>query len=328
VELIRTADTHHRAPRAHRTTHTIDIAAGAQEIYDWIADVTLWPVIFAPTIDVHHLERTHDRERFQIWATVNDEVSSWTSKRTLDNSRFRIDFQQEQSSPPIHSMEGQWRFIPTEDSTTRVELDHHFEVSTAEDADWITRALDINSAAELAALRRVSELGYTAEQLSLTFEDTLSCSGAAEHAYRFIYEAGRWAQRLPHVSEVTLTESTDRTQDLRMTTVTADGSTHVTHSTRLCNPPTRISYKQHLVPELLVGHSGVWTFAPAHIGSGCVMTATHTILIDPTKIHDVLGPDAVLEDARDYVRKALGSNSRATMAHAARHASAESSEQS
>ena len=107
-------------------------------------------------------------------------------------------------------------------------------------------------------------------------------------------------------------------QTLTMLTETADGSTHSTSSTRLCLPGNRIVYKQQVLPKLLTGHSGAWTCADS--GAGSTITARHVVAVNPATVQEVLGPDATLADAREFLRSALGSNSRTTMSFAAAHA--------
>jgi aromatase len=51
-----------------------------------------------------------------------------------------------------------------------------------------------------------------------------------------------------------------------------------------------------------------------------VATARHTVVINPDAVSKVLGPDRTLADAREFVRNALGTNSRTTMAHASAYA--------
>lgn len=92
-----------------RTTHTRVVEAPADEVYGLVADVGRWPVIFEPSVLVRHLHRGDDEERFRLWATVNGQVTDWTSRRTLDAAGRRITFEQERSRAPIASMGGSGR---------------------------------------------------------------------------------------------------------------------------------------------------------------------------------------------------------------------------
>jgi hypothetical protein len=152
----------------------------------------------------------------------------------------------------------------------------------------------------------------------VTFEDEIPLDGSAEDAYVFIDRSDLWPQRLPHVARVRLLDPQPGVQDMEMETTTADGGTHTTRSIRLCFPSDRIVYKQLVTPELLLGHSGSWHLRKGEDGD--VATARHTVVINPDAVAKVLGPDRTLADAREFVRGALGANSRTTMAHASAYA--------
>jgi aromatase len=304
--------------------HTHRAAVDPQVLYDLVADVTRWPVLFGPTLHVDVLERSATGERFRLWALVGGEAKSWTSRRTFDPDERRITFEQEQTQAPIASMGGAWRFRSRVDGTTDVELEHMFTAVGADDdpgaADRLGEAVDRNSQEELANLARLAELG-PADELVFGFEDVMPLPVPAAEAYDFVNRADLWPDRLPHVGRVELTESQPGVQDMEMDTVTSEGSRHTTRSIRLCFPSERIVYKQLVPPALLLGHSGSWAFAPAAHpdGSGApgaVVTARHTVAIDPGKVEPVLGPGRTLDDARTYLRDALGANSRATLSHA------------
>lgn len=308
----------------YTTEHTAVVDAPPRALYGLVADVTRWPAVFGPCVHVHHIERSEHEERFEIWAQVGHDVSSWTSRRELDPEGLRVAFVQEQSRAPIATMSGEWLFRELPGNRTELVLLHTF---TAVDDDpaavrWITEALDRNSTAELAALARVAGSGYAVEQLVFSFTDTLPLPGLAADAYSFVHRADRWAEELPHVAEVVLKEFPGGVQDLRMETVTGDGSTHSTHSTRVCREPNWIAYKQRVTPKLLLGHSGLWTFIEGDGAEGAVATATHTVSLDPSAIAEVLGEGSTVDDARTYIREALGRNSLATLSFAAAHAAA------
>ena len=96
-----------------RTTHTIDADAPADTVYGLLAASRNWPAVFEPTVFVDPLDEgvAGDGvtfERFRLWATVNGQVVSWSSRRELDRSTRLITFHQEHSTPPIASMSGSW----------------------------------------------------------------------------------------------------------------------------------------------------------------------------------------------------------------------------
>jgi hypothetical protein len=296
------------------------VAAPEEVVYDIIADVHRWPVIFGPSLYAQHLERGEHTERFQLWALVNDEVKSWVSRRELDRDGRCIRFEQEHSQPPIAAMGGEWRFRPLPGRRTEVVLVHHFAaVGDEPDAvGWISRALDRNSVEELNALARIAELDLVGgvDDVVLTFDDTVPVDVPAADAYAFVDRADLWADRLPHVSRVALRTPQAGVQDMEMDTVTPDGATHTTRSVRLCFPDERIVYKQLVPPALLFGHSGTWTFTDTADAGQALVTARHTVAINPAAVAEVLGEDATLAAARTYVRDALTANSRTTMTHA------------
>lgn len=304
------------APAPREVEHEIGIAAPAAVVYRLIAEVENWPRLFPPTIHVAHLERDDRTERILICATANGAVKRWTSRRVLDPDRLRIDFRQEVSTPPVAAMGGAWLVEPTGENSCRVRLLHDYR---AVDDDpiglaWIDEAVDRNSRAELAALRTNVELAGAAEDLTFSFVDTVAINGSAEDAYAFVNDAHLWQRRLPHVARVELTEDTPGLQTLEMDTRAGDGSTHTTKSHRVTFPHHRIAYKQVTLPALMALHTGTWTFEER---DGVVEASSqHTVVLNTANITRVLGQDAGVAQARDYVRTALSTNSRATLAHA------------
>ncbi|MGW0499659.1 aromatase/cyclase [Streptomyces sp. NPDC003007] len=296
--------------------HEIAVDAPAAAVYRLIAEVENWPRIFPPTIYVDHVERGADEERIRIWATANGEAKNWTSHRTLDPRALRITFRQEVSSPPVAAMGGTWIVEPLSDTASRVRLLHDYRAvdDDPESLKWIDEAVDRNSRSELASLKQNVELAHASEELTFSFEDTVQIQGQAKDVYDFINEAGLWAERLPHVASVRLEEDTPGLQSLEMDTRAKDGSTHTTKSYRVTFPHHRIAYKQVTLPALMTLHTGYWTFAENE--GGVAASSQHTVVLNTGNIARVLGPDASVADAREYVRNALSTNSRATLGHA------------
>ena len=310
-----------KQPGNHTMEHARVVSAPPEVLYELVADVTRWPVIFGPSLHVRHLQRGPAHERFQLWALVGGQVKNWTSRRTLDASGLCITFEQERSQAPIVSMGGTWSFRALPGGRTQVVLGHHFSADGQRVIDWIADAVDRNSEDELAALGRIAELGAPVQEIIDTFDDTVRLSGSAADAYSFINRSHEWPDRLPHVRRVLLREEQPGVQHMEMDTVTADGNAHTTKSVRICFPSEQIVYKQLVPPAMLLGHSGAWHFAdvPGDPGSA-VATARHTVAINPAAAREVLGADSALADARRYLREALGGNGRATLAHAGSYA--------
>jgi aromatase len=306
--------------QVREVAHDITVSAPADAVYRLIADVRNWPRIFPPTIYVDRLEHTSDEERIHIWATANGEAKDWISRRTLDAGRRRIDFRQEVSSPPVAAMSGTWLIEPVSDTASLVRLLHDYRAVDDDPASlgWIDRAVDQNSRSELAALKRNVELAHATEEVTFSFVDTEQIRGSIVDAYDFVNDAQLWEQRLPHVARVRLDEPMPGLQTLEMDTRATDGSTHTTKSFRVCMRPYRIAYKQVTLPALLTLHTGVWTF---EAGTGGVTASSqHTVTLNTTNISRVLGPDAGVAEARAYVRRALSTNSRATLGFAREYA--------
>jgi aromatase len=295
-------------------THRASVRAAPGEVYQLVADVTRWPVIFGPTVHVQLLEHTPSAERFTIWALVNGSVARWTSARELDPAALRVTFRQEHTMPPVASMNGTWEFLGHPGTVTQVALSHEFStVDGSHDSErQLRQALDRNSDSELAALRRVAEAGFPVSQLIFGFEEAMRIAGPVAAAYEFIDRADEWHRRLPHVRGVSLTESSPGIQHLSMETATADGAVHTTCSVRVCAPGQWIAYKQTATPVPLLGHSGIWSFRD--LGeAGCQVTARHLVLLDPER----LAPGGqALADVTGRVRSALSGNSLATLTHA------------
>jgi aromatase len=310
------------SPAAVReTTHQITVAAPAAAVYRLIAEVENWPRIFPPTIYVDQVERGAGEERIHIWATANGAAKDWISRRTLDAAGLRIDFRQEVCAPPVAAMSGTWLIEALSDTESVVRLRHDYRAVGDEPGSlrWIDAAVERNSTAELAALKRNVEAAHAAAAVTFSFVDSVRIRGAAGDAYDFINDAQLWEQRLPHVDRVRLTEPTPGLQTLEMDTRAADGSVHTTKSYRVCFRPHRIVYKQVTLPALLTLHTGVWTFTGEDDG-GASASSQHTVALDVSKITAVLGSGAGVPEAEAYVRNALGTNSRATLGHAAAYA--------
>lgn len=307
-------------PASKETEHTISVRAGAKDLYRLIADVENWPLLFPPTIHVRIEERREDSERMRIWATANGEVKTWTSRRVLDPDGGRITFRQERSQPPVGQMGGTWVIEPSSGSTCLVRLLHDYRAvdDDPEKLRWIDEAVDRNSQTELAALRDNAELATGSAELLATFTDEVRVAGAGKDVFDFINEAGRWPERLPHVSRVDLREDTPGLQVLAMDTRAGDGSEHTTESVRVAFPDDTIVYKQLRMPPLMSLHTGIWRIVPD--GDEVVASSTHTVAVNEANVPGVLGEGATVADARAFLRKALGGNSLATLEHAKRYA--------
>lgn len=296
--------------------HEITISAPAEAVYRLITDVENWPRLFPPTIYADYAEKGEREERIRIWATANNTVKNWISRRVLDPEKLRIDFRQEASTPPIAAMGGAWLIEPASPGESRVRLLHDYQADAPENLAWLDEVVERNSRTELAALKASIELDLA--DLTFSFEDTVEVDGAAKDVFDFINEAHRWPERLPHVATVQLDEEIPGLQTLEMDTRSHDGSVHTTKSYRVTFPHAKIAYKQVTLPALLTLHTGYWTVRDRD--GGVAVSSQHTFAINTAKIAEVLGAGATVADAKEYVRKALSTNSMATMGHAKKYA--------
>jgi aromatase len=307
----------------HEVEHAITVQASALDVYRMLAEVENWPRLFPPSVYVDYLERNGKEERIRVWATANGEPKNWTSHRVLDPESLTIKFRQEVSAPPVAEMSGTWVVEPVGAKETRLRLLHEYRAIDDDPAGlaWIEQAVDTNSRAELPALKATVEQATRSAELTMSFSDTVWIEGSAKDAYDFINEAQLWPERLPHVAQVRLTEDTAGFQVLRMDTRAKDGSQHTTESVRVCFPYRKIAYKQTTLPALMTLHTGYWLFedGPDHMDMLRV-TSQHTVVINQANIPGILGPDAGVPEAREYVRAALSANSSATLRHAKVHA--------
>ncbi|MEU7467753.1 aromatase/cyclase [Streptomyces sp. NPDC044984] len=304
-----------------QTEHEIHTSAAPDTVFAVLSDARAWPTVFPPSVHVEQVERTRSTERIRIWATANGSLRTWTSRRELDERARRISFRQEVSARPVAAMGGDWIVEEAADGGTRVRLTHDFRAvnDDPETIDWIHRAVDRNSKAELASLRTALE--RPDGTAPTTFEDTVTVHGRAEDVYDFLHRSDLWGERLSHVARIAVKEEEPGLQHMEMDTLTADGSVHTTSSVRVCFPERHvIVYKQLRTPPLLSLHLGRWSVRPADDGDGIAVTSAHTVSVARSAIPGVLGAGASEADTVDFVRRALGRNSLLTLEAARRYA--------
>lgn len=305
------------------TEHEVTIEAPAEVVYGIVADAVRWPLCFPPNIHVERTELGPDEEHLRIWAMANDEIKTWTSRRRLGPGALRVEFAQETPTPPVAFMAGTWEVRSGPGDGCSLTLTHSFDALDGDPGGraWIAAATERNSRSELAGIKDLAERPGGWDRLTFSFEDATDVFGSAERVYDFLRDAGQWPTRLPHVAGLDMREDSPDLQLMSMTTRAADGSTHVTRSARVCFPERRIVYKQLVTPALLTSHTGEWLVEPS--GDGAVrVTARHTVTLNEPAIATVLGPSATVASAGEFVRTAIGTNSRATLDHAKHFAQA------
>ncbi|MDJ0362463.1 aromatase/cyclase [Rhodococcus sp. H29-C3] len=301
----------------HRNVeHSIEVDAEAEAVYELIEDVNKWPQIFPPTIHAQRLSRSGNIEFIEIWATAVGEVRHWTSQRQIDSAGLRISFRQMPRHDSGVNMGGSWVIKPLSTGRSLVTLLHDYSTADSSNLAWLDQSVDENSKSELSSLKKNVEQNIARSDCLFSFEDSVDVTGDASSLFDFIYDAGSWPERLPHVAAVKLDEPSEGVQSLEMETRSHDGSVHTTKSYRV-QVNGRIAYKQYTLPALLELHTGVWSFTEK---DGFVEAKSqHTVILNKDAIQSTLGKSANIYSAKDYVRKALGTNSLATLNLAKQH---------
>lgn len=279
------------------------VDAPAQTVFDLIADPDHLSYLSSSIVYAERKAEGPSRDHVTFWSvTADEQVWPAVRRRTLDRDALRVDFE-DVSGSRLEGVRGAWILRAVSEGKTEVELSQD------------TTALTDPAAREQAEeLRRqlLGTVGYAAENraelgdLVVDFCDPLFVSGKAEDAYRILYEADRWPERLAHVSRIDMTEDVPNIQFFDMDTTTSDGAPHTTRSVRICFPHSRIVYKQIGLPALLDAHVGHWRFTETR--EGVVVESRHVAVIKPSAL-PVLGEGTTVEDARRYLRRVLSTNS-------------------
>jgi aromatase len=296
-----------------KTEHSAIVPAPAMTVYELLADVRLWPTIFPPTIHAEQFDLGGNEQRIKLWATANEAVKSWTSLRRLDPGGMSIDFAQETPQAPLSAMRGRWTVTPRSAASCAVELSHEFSAIDDDPAglSWIEQVVEANSVKEISSLSAAAARVTGDADLVFEFSDSVEVGGPARGAYEFIEQGEAWRDRLPHVAQVNCALVAPGVQLLEMDTLAADGSKHRTASFRVCFPHDAIVYKQTTTPPVQAVHVGRWSFAEKDGKS--VVTSSHTVVLNPAELGRLPESARSVAAARDYVTRALSTNSRATL---------------
>ncbi len=296
--------------RVHRTACEMTAPAPSGVLYGLIADATVWPLFFPPSVHVEQLDFDGTRERLRMWAVAGDRISSWVSHRRLDVGQRQVEFRQERPSAPVETMTGLWTVEPLGDGS-RVTLEHAFTVigDAPADAAWTERVTRANSRAQLQRLAWLAERWTRLDDLVMSFEDTVRVNVPAELVFDFLYRAGDWPDDLAGTRPLTVQEDTPGIQVLALDGRSATGGEAV----RISFPAAgRLVHKHTRTSGPLAAYTGEWTIEPQP-GAGLDVTVRHDVL---------LNDDAALD--QDAARRAcdeVGRAGRRLLEHAVRHAS-------
>jgi len=281
------------------STHEIEVRASSRTLGTWLRDVRYWPVLFPPTISGETLRSDPSGDRIRLWAMANGTPACWESERV-----HRVDgvsFRQAVPAPQLRSMAGRWEILDHR-STATVRLHHTWELADGIDAELVRAAVEANSTAELEALAGAAERVVA----MVEFSDSMKMSGDPADALRLLWDGAAWPELLEHVEEAQVHPIGPQAHLLTMVTGSVDGTRHRTESVRVLDGSV-IRYKQLSHPDLLAGHAGTWTAAPA--AQGCVVTSNHVVAVTARGVRMVGGADRV----EAALRAQIGANSRKTL---------------
>jgi aromatase len=235
------------SPQTVRTTrHTVSVAAPASVVYGILADALGWPVFLPSCI---HVERTEadgtGGELLWLWEFVDGRVRSSRVRRVLRPRIRSIDFEEfagDETSWPGAVAAGTWSVEPRDSTSSSVTLRYE-ELSPGRTATPDVLEADVRL--------RLGEVGQMAEQwdrldeLLLSFEDRARVDGPPELVYDVLYRVEDWADLLPRVDSVRVSEERPGIQIAVLdTSATHTGLTVTSEAVRLCFPAAeRIVYK-------------------------------------------------------------------------------------
>lgn len=250
------------------------VAAPRGTVLRIAADLEGWAQHHPPTV---HVEPGPGDEVLG-WSLVNDHaVRCWRARRRVDQDAGRLEW-----DPPGFEL----------------------TVTPGQGRSCFVRLRGSDPGDVLDSLKAAAERD---QELTISFEDPLFVAGRVEDVYEYLRDAARWPERIPHVTRLELAEPGEGVQFFDMDTVTPDGAAHTTRSVRICLPYRKIVYKQTRRAPLLSAHTGSWTLHARP--EGVTAVARHTATIDPA----MLSPGVSVQDARSYLRRALGANSMKTL---------------
>lgn len=299
--------------KTHRTSHEKKVEAPPIDVFYLLANVSRWPTIFQPTVCAERVAGDDAEETIEIWASANGSLRNWQSRRSIDPLAMSIRFSQLNPSRPLDHMGGEW-LIEAEGNGSHVTLLHDFRLNSSDpsDTDYVARAVETNSRAELEGL----SLAAAAEEQGLfgSVTESVELDAPADEVFKFLNEAGSWSDRLPHVAWSKLSQLGGAGQYLEMATLAGEGKEHITGSYRVSFPEHRqMFYKQDILPGGLTSHTGSWHIRDTG-KSTSQATSKHDFCISPN-ILDSIG----LESAMRQVRTNFAKNSHTTLRAAAAH---------
>jgi aromatase len=303
------------ARRGDLARHTVEVAAPAGVVYGLLADAPRWPVLLPHCLHAERMDFDGQREELRLWEHRRGRVRCLIARRVLQPGRRRIDFRLHPAPPAGHApVAGSWSVRPAGEERCLLTLQQERPPGQA------PGVLEAQVLEELRAVRASAELWDRLDELLLAFEDEVEVAGPQELVYDFLYRIADWARTVPHVDEVEAVEDEPGVQHVVLHTVVPHtGRPVALRSVRLCFPAAgRIVHRQTAPAGLLAAYGGEWSLQPGERGPRVV--CTHRVLLRPGAVETVLGPGALLVDARRQVREWLGGAGREVLGLARWHA--------
>lgn len=102
------------------------------------------------------IDREHNRDTVEITAEANNQLWTWSSRRTLDPLAMTIAFERIDLPDAVTLMRGKWVILPMGEDKCVIELHHEFAVQPGHQdvEDFLTRSIKSNASRDLEAMAR------------------------------------------------------------------------------------------------------------------------------------------------------------------------------
>ena len=258
---------HASAEGLRHTSHQMEVAVPARQLYELVADAAAGPLVFPGTVHVEWLNRTAAEETLRIWAVNGTTARRWTSRRLLDPAGLSVTFRQERPEPPVGFMQGRWQMTPTASGRTLVTLSHDYRATADENGDelawasgrgdaWIADLVERVSQGQFQALRQFADRGRP-----IVVEETADLDCAVDAAYALAEDCDAWGTldgpARPAVTRWPLPDL--QLADLMVTG--HGGGSRACQLARVCFRGTHIAFKDMLPATPVAAHIGSLRFS-------------------------------------------------------------------
>ena len=138
---------------AAEARHELVIPGPVAEVFEMTRDVTRWTEYMPAVTTGAFVEQTPNGDIVEITAEANEQKHTWLSRRTIDRTKWTIDFARIGAVAPLLEMKGRWQFTPMGDST-RAVLTHRFRTTTADALAFYGNATRSNATRDLDGLAK------------------------------------------------------------------------------------------------------------------------------------------------------------------------------